>query len=205
MLKNFAITATAVAALIVSAGAAQASCPSGQTSTIVGPLGDGNTTLGPAASPDTQFKTAFPELASTTINQFDNHSANYHFGTTLSFTLPSTAPTVKQVHLRIWMAENHEYGTNDRISLGWWGMGLPANAQGLGYGITSLAGSGGVWSGNAVSQFMFTIAPGSVTPAPSNTIPIATVMGYLNTYHKIDVFVEDDTMIDRIKLEVCSQ
>jgi hypothetical protein len=83
-------------------------------------------------------------------------------------------------------------------------MGLPTTAQGIGWAITSLPGTGGVWHGNPVTQFSFDITPAGATPAGGNVIPGATLLGYLNTYHKIDVFVEDDTMIDRVKLEVCS-
>jgi hypothetical protein len=164
-------------------------------------------TADPKPHPSAAFASAVTLVPATNI--YDQTASNYHFGDTFTLNPPGQ---ITKVRLTTRLKANSGDANNDGISFSTSPSFTPGH---FGFALNTLSpGWGTSGSGQMPKLFMFEFEAGStvqvnVAGNPSNTTPSpyssSTFYGDLNTNHLLHVYVEDDTSVDFVEVELCYQ
>jgi hypothetical protein len=148
-----------------------------------------NTT--PADSPPQPSAALIAQYTLTTPNIFDQTTSNYHFGDTLAINVPQNSTIVAArliTRMKPLAGQPENDGVNFHVP------GTPFSSS-IGYSLNII--SGNAWTAGSPSKiFVFTAATNilnAMTAAAAATPPQPA----------LDVYVQDDTSVDFLRLEVC--
>jgi hypothetical protein len=172
-------------------------------------------------APSAAFQ-AVPTLSlNVATNLYDQTLSNYHFGDTLPVINPLSFPTLTKARVTMRMKPNSGAG-NDGLhfsSQGWPAQTSPVAAEGarVGFAINSLPAAA-PWAPPRNVVFVFEFLPsaiggfqvwgdttGPTSPAASPAYGGANFFAALNANKRLDAFVQDDTSIDFVQLEICAK
>lgn len=164
-------------------------------------------------SPSSFFQTSLPNLnLNLPANVYDQTASNYHFGDTLGFT-PPPGHTVTKARLTTRLKPNSGDATNDGISFSSNPWSVPIPGARVGFAINSLPGAATWAPPHPPELFVFDFDPANVkvygngvpgTPAAGPPYNGLEFFKALNANKRFDTYVEDDTGVDFVQLELCA-
>jgi hypothetical protein len=160
-------------------------------------------------SPSAAFKSIPGLNLTTSLNTYDQpaSTSNYHFGDTLTFNPPPG--TITRARLTTRLRPNSGDAINDGISFFY---NSPTVADRFGFAINSLPGASPWQPPHAPVKFTFEFPQtgnvqvwgnGSGFPPAGPPYNGPAFFAGLNAHHALDVYVQDDTSVDFLQLQLC--
>src|ERR1043166_1596471 len=167
-------------------------------------------------APSPPFQNGLPGLnRNLPANVYDQVASNYHFGDTLP-VLPPSGFTVTKVRLTTRLKPNQSDASNDGIDFASHPCPNPTPGARVAFAINSLPGAAPWAPPHPPEMFVFDFVPTNPNvPVYGNNVPGTPPASpayngteffkALNANKRFDMYVQDDTSVDFVQLEICAK